>query len=168
MSYYVARLKRPYNVRVLIEAYIYTKREDFCHTDFTTYYSGLLEALEKLFDICLSEEGLTFDQRILWKLFKSTVKSFLQITNPWSPFMEATLLVRKLEASGEPGKVVEQASAVIQEANKVSGAAHHDILEALFSTIFGEHPQEVTSEELLQAGFDDSQEPDISDYWKYW
>ena len=46
MAYYVARLKRPYDYRVLIEAYIYTRRENFVHSDFTTYYVSLLEALQ--------------------------------------------------------------------------------------------------------------------------
>lgn len=168
MSYYVARLKRPYNIRVLIETYIYTKREDFCHPDFATYYASLLEALEGIFGVRLSSEGLSQNQRILWSLFQNTVKSLLQITNPWAGYLESSLLVRKLEESGEQGQVVEQASAVIRESNRVSEKAHREMLEALFYAIFGERPQEVTSQELLQVGFDDSREPDIQDYWEYW
>jgi hypothetical protein len=40
-----------------------------------------------------------------------------------------------------------------------------DILSALFVGIFGERPRVVTSEELLQAGFDDPKEPNIPDYY---
>lgn len=168
MSYHVARLDRPYNVRVLIEAYILTKQEDFVHPDFAAYYVGLLATLEKIFGIRFSEEGLSFSQQLLWHLFQSTVKSLLQITNPWADFLEASLLVRKVQESGEPGEVVERASAIIYEANKASEIAHRDMLHALFSAIFGESQQEVTSEELLQAGFDDTQEPDILNYSDYW
>jgi hypothetical protein len=38
---------------------------------------------------------------------------------------------------------------------------------ALFQVIFGESQRVVTSEELHEAGFDDSKEPDISNYYDY-
>jgi hypothetical protein len=167
MGYHVAPLKRPYDCRVLIEAYVYTKRKDFVHSDFTNYYAYLLEALQAHFGIRLSHESLSFDQRVLWSLFDNTVGSLLQITSPWDGYLEAGLLHRKLESSGEPGKVVEQASAVIHQANTASEAAHREIMYALFQAIFGECQRVVTSEELRAAGFDDSQEPSISDYYDH-
>jgi hypothetical protein len=165
MGYYVARLNRPYDFRVLIETYIYTQRQDFVHTDFKAYYASLLEALQRLFQIRLSDEGLAFGHRVLWKLFQSTIHSLLQITNPWAGYLEASLLHIKLEETGEPGKVVHTASAAISEANTASEIAHREILHALFSVIFGECKRIVTSEELLQAGFDDSKEPESSSYY---
>jgi len=167
MGYYVARLNRPYDFRVLIEVYIYTHRKDFIHPDFMTYYSSLLEALQRPFGIRLSHDGLNSDQRILWSLFQNTVFSLLQITNPWAGYLEAGLLLKKLEESGEPGKIVERASAVIGEANEASAAAHREILYALFRAIFGECRRVVTSEELRESGFDDSKEPDIASYYDY-
>ena len=75
MGYFVAALKRPYDYRVLIEAYIYTHRKDFVHSDFTNYYASLLEVLQTRFGIRLSREGLSFDQQVLWNLFDNTVRS---------------------------------------------------------------------------------------------
>ena len=167
MGYYVDRLNRPSDFRVLIEAYIYTQRKDFVHSDFTAYYAGLLEALQKLFGIRLSHDDLSLGQRMLWGLFQSTVESLLQITSPWAGYLEAGLLHKKLEESGEPGNVVYRASAAIGEANKASEAAHREILYALFLTIFGECQRVVTSEELHESGFDDSIEPDIVNYYDY-
>jgi len=167
MGYYVSRMKRPYDFRVLIEAYIYTLRKDFVHEAFSNYYTSLLAALEKLFGIRMSNEYLSFKEKILWMLFNSTAESLLQITNPWAGFLEAGLLHTKLEESGEQGRVVYKASEVIGEANEASEAAHREILYALFVAIFGESSRIVTSEELLQAGLDDSKEPDISDYLNY-
>ncbi len=167
MGYHVARLKRPYDYSGLIEGYIYTRRKDFVHSDFTSYYGSLLEALQTCFGIRLSGEGLSFDQRVLWSLFESTVGSLLQITSPWDGYLEASLLHKKLEASGEPGRVVDRASRVIGEANTASEAAHREILSALFQAIFGECQRVVTSEELREAGFDDSKEPDIVNYYDY-
>jgi hypothetical protein len=167
MGYYVARLGRPYDVRALIEAYIYAQRKDFVHADFTAYYSALLDALQAAFGVRLSEDGLTLSQRVLWKLFRSTVASLLRITSPWDCFLEAGLLVSKLDESGEPGKLVRRASTAIDEANATSRAAHREILYALFPIIFGACDRVVTSEELRRAGFDDTREPDITNYYDY-
>jgi hypothetical protein len=167
MVYYIARMKRPYDYRVLIEAYIYTQRKDFVHSDFTNYYASLLKALQTRFGIRLSRDGLSFDQRVLWSLFANTVGSLLKITSPWSGYLEAGLLHKKLEESGEPGTVVYRASKVIGEANTASDAAHREILYALFHAIFGQCQLVVTSEELREVGFDDSKEPDISNYHDY-
>lgn len=167
MGYYVARLKRPYDSRVLIEVYICTQRKDFVHSDFTSYYTSLLEALQQLFGIRLSRDGLSFDQQVLWNLFQSTVGSLLQVTSPWDSFLEAGLLHKKLVESGEPGRIVDRASGVIFQANEASEAAHREILHALFHAIFGQCQRVVTSEELRAAGVDDSKEPDIVNYYDY-
>ena len=164
MGYY---LRPPYDYRMLIEAYIYAQRKDFVHSDFTTYYVSLLEALQRLFGLRLVREGLSFNKAVLWSLFENTVESLLQITNPWAGYLEAGLLYKKLEESGEPGRVVIRASEVIWEANRTSEAAHHDILYALFQAIFGECQRIVTSEELRASGFDDSKEPNIGNYYDY-
>jgi hypothetical protein len=88
----------------------------------------------------------------------------LAIRSPWSNYTEDTLLTRKLEESGEPGRIVEKCRKIILESNTASEGAHREILYALFVEIFGECDRVVTSEELLQSGFDDSKEPNISDY----
>ena len=77
------------------------------------------------------------------------------------------MLHTKLEESGELGRLVARAGAVIGEANTASEAAHREILYALFQAIFGECQRIVTSEELREAGFDDSREPDIVSYHDY-
>jgi hypothetical protein len=151
---------------VLIEAYVYTRRSDFVHPDFGAYYAGLLASLERLFGLRLASDELTHRQRPLWMLFNSTVRSLLQISTPWDDFLEAGLLIRRLEESGETGVVVERASAAIAEAAKASQASHREILQAL-EAIFGECRRVITSEELRQAGFDDSREPDVTDYWEF-
>ncbi|WP_165071378.1 hypothetical protein [Paludisphaera rhizosphaerae] len=169
MGYHVARLDRPYDYRVLIEACLYSQRKDFVHSDFTNYYTSLLEAVQRHFGIRLSSEGLSFNQRqrVLWGLFQNTIGSLLQVTNPWAGYLEAGLLHKKLDESGEVGPIVYEASRMIVEANQASEAAHREILYALFRAMFGECDRIVTSEELREAGFDDSKEPDIADYYDY-
>lgn len=167
MGYLVARLKRPYDYRVLIETYIYAQRKDFVHSDFTNYYASLLEALQRLFGIRLSREGLSFEHRVLWGLFQNAIGSLLQVTDPWAGYLEAGLLHKKLEGCGEEGRIVYMASRKIVEVNQVSEAAHREVLCALFRAMFGECDRIVTSEELREAGFDDSKEPDIANYYDY-
>lgn len=167
MGYSVARLDRPYDVRVLIEAYIYAQRKEFVHADFNAYYSALLGALQAAFGVRLSEDGFTTSQRVLWMLFRSTVASLLRVTSPWENYLEASLLVHKLDESGEPGKAVRRASTTIDEANATSRAAHREILYALFPIIFGACDRVVTSEDLRRAGFDDTREPDITNYYDH-
>jgi len=164
--YYVEHLKRPYDFRVLIEVFIYTRR-GYVHDDFTNYYKELLQTLEGLFGIRLSSEGLEFRQRIFWSHFEITVRSLLQITHPWEGYLEDSLLNIKLAECGERGQRVFEASKVIGEACKTSAAAHREMLYALFTAIFGECSRVVTSEELAAAGFDDSREPNTSDYFDY-
>lgn len=166
MSFNVARLNRPYDFRMLIETYIYTQRKDFLHSDFNSYYAALLEVLQKQFAIRLSHEGLTtLPQRVFWMLFNSTVRSLLQITNPWANFLDETLLVSKLDENCELRSLVNRASGVIGEANKASEAAHREMLWALFEAIFGKCQLVVTSQDLLASGFDDSKEPEIANYY---
>jgi hypothetical protein len=167
MDFDMDRLPRPYDFRVLIEAYVYTQRQDFVHPDFGAYYAGLLASLERLFGLRLARDELSHRQRILWSLFNSTVRSLLQVSTPWDGYLETGLLVRTLEESGETAVLVERASTAISEAAKASRTAHREMLQALFVGIFGECRHVVTSEELRQAGFDDSCEPDITNYYDY-
>jgi hypothetical protein len=166
MGYLVERLTRPYDFRVLIETFVYTRRQ-FVHEDFTNYYTGLLRMLEELFGVRLSSDALSFDKRVLWMLFESTTRSLLQITHPWDGYIDDSLLNVKLESCGEQGHEVYRASAAISDAGKASAAAHRRMLYALFVAIFGECSRVVTSEELARAGFDDSREPDMVNYYQY-
>lgn len=165
MSFYVARLARPYDYRALIEAYIYTQRKDFIHADFAVYYSSLLEALQQQFGIRMKHEALGFREKAFWMLFQGSVRSLLCIANPWAGFLETSLLNSKLNEISELGRIVDRASGTISEANKASEAAHREVLDVLFRAIFGDCQRIVTSQDLLAAGFDDSREPDIVNYY---
>lgn len=164
---YVTPLNRPYDARELINVYIYTRRKDFPHEDFGRYYQALLKALQEQFHVNFTGDGISREQRVLVGLFNSTVNSLLQITNPWAGYLEAGLLHRTLRESSETETIVGQASEAIADANAASTDAHWEMLLALFSAAFGECTTVVTSEQLLQAGFDDSLEPKYRDYLDY-
>ncbi len=167
MSYYVAKLNRPYNVHTLIKTYVYTKRSDFIHEDFSNYYGALLPVLANLLGVDFSVQTLSNEKRMFWGLFQGTVSSLLQITSPWAGYLEESLLVKRLDESGGLGLRVHRASTIIMEANSQSEAAHRDMLHALFELVFGECRSVVTSAQLAAAGVDDSKEPDITDYYDF-
>src|SRR5438132_1094361 len=117
-QYFVARLPRPYDFRVLIESYVYTKRS-FVHPDFTKYYASLLATLEGLFGVRLSrDDNWSTRQRVFWMHFEATVSSLLRITSPWDGYLEDGLLNIKLEEVAELGRAVHRAGERIHEANK--------------------------------------------------
>ena len=164
MGYYTRQLERPYTVNTLIDAYTYTLREDFVHEDFTNYYKEILPLLERKFGVSFSGE-MSFDNSIYFMLFRNTARSLLEITSPLSRYQEASLLHEKLEQSGDTGNVVNESFRRIHEANKLSGNAHRAILHALFTEMFGKIETTFTSEDLMSDGFDDTNEPDICDYY---
>lgn len=167
MGYYVEKLRKPYDFKVLVDAYVYSTKDDFVHPDFAQYYSTLVQALEAEFGVRFSPDTLSGTKRALWMLFESTVRSLLRISTPWEGFLEASLLVSALEGSGEAGKAVEQASNEIIRLAKASEVAHRDMLYALFTAMFGVQRRVVTSEDIARRGVDDSQEPNIWDYYDY-
>jgi hypothetical protein len=167
MGYYVERLKRPYDFRVLIEAYIYTRRRNFIHEDFGAYYGGLLQALQPFFGLTFPPANVDIARRVFWNHFDSTVSSLLQIAHPRDGYLEDSLLNFKLQDAGELGQRVFQIEGEIGRANVASAAAHREMLYTLFEAIFGTRDRLVTSEELAAAGFDDSREPNSSDYYDF-
>ncbi|MBI4751893.1 MAG: hypothetical protein HY774_25695 [Acidobacteria bacterium] len=165
MGYSIEKLKRPYDYKVLVEAYVRTQREDYVHPDFAAYYQSLCAVLEKQFEVRFSAEYFSDSKAALWMLFESTVGSLLRITTPWDAFLEETLIVSTLQKSGNAGKRIDQASQTILQATRESRQAHLEILHELFALMYSKTDVIITSEQLALVGFDDSQEPDIRDYY---
>jgi len=165
---YVHKLSRPYTYKVLINAYVYTQRNDFFHADFKDYYTSLVGALEEIFTVKLCNvDTSSLDRKVLWGLFTETVHSLLKIGTPWSGYLEAGLLVKKLQDAGDAGKAVFAASERINVATAESELAHYEMLHHLFIAMFGERQQVLTSEDLLKQGFDDAHEPEFKNYYDY-
>lgn len=134
------------------------------------YYRGLLAALEKLFAVELdSQRAQSFDAKVFLKAFGNTVRSLLAARTPWSGFLEAGLLIKRLEGSGAPGRRFLEASDLIEGLQKKSRAAHLEALDAIVEILLGETADsDFDSAELLAAGFDDSAYPNAADYPDPW
>jgi hypothetical protein len=128
------------------------------------HHKQVLDGLERLFGLRLDLSGLTFDHKILFMLFSSTATSYLALRTPWSGYLEAGLLHRKLQATGATGDRVTVASERIHALTEELRREHLTILDALTKEFLDERASaEFTSADLLAIGVDDSP-PDPSDF----
>jgi hypothetical protein len=159
---------RQYTYKELIEAYINAERDDYIHEDFKNYYVGLFKKLTELFGIRFRMEELgNFPDDEFWPgvskgaalmVFQSTVRSYLSITTPFAGFIEFGLGV---------GDLYDAYGRKLEEMAEENRKAHLNLLDALFKMMSGAVDRVVTSQELREAGFDDSKEPKKADYYDY-
>ncbi|WP_433795474.1 hypothetical protein [Actinoplanes sp. CA-252034] len=113
----------------------------------------MLGGLQRLFGLVLSRDGVP--ERVLFVLFESTVRSLLAQTTPWSGFLEAGLLVKRLEATGGPGARVMAASDRIWSRKDESREDHLLILDELLAVFLGDRADHVfTAADLVAVGVD--------------
>lgn len=153
-----------YTYKDLILLYIATNIEPdkYAHIDFYNFKKNLLTNLETAFGVKLS--ATKTNNPALFMLFHATVRSFNSIRTPWSSFLEASLIIKKLEESGELGKKVLELTENIDELASSSMKAHEEMIDTLFEAIFGIIDKTVSSEDLKNLGFDDSTHPKPEDY----
>lgn len=133
-----------------------------------TYHAAMLGGLERLFGLLLRPEGVgTFDGRALFMLFSSTADSLLALRTPWSGFLEAGLLVRKVEEAGQHGARVLAASQRIDTLVAESTQTHLELLDALVAAMLGDRADlTFTQADLRAIGVDDAP-PSPTDYPLY-
>jgi hypothetical protein len=156
---------RLYDYKALIDAYITVdqlERDKVFHEnngsekeqrEWVAYYqhhTGLFGVLKTLFGSEFSRvEAETYPAYWPFFLFRSTVRSLLSITTPIAGFLEGPQEIEDFYQTSPIADLTEQ--------NK---AAHLELLYRLFRLIYGDKANTVaTSEMLLAAGFDDSQQP---------
>lgn len=161
-----------YSRRDLVRAYLGAQARGFggyyaesptFNTALEAHYRSLLDGLEQLFDLRLQVGAV--QKPALFILFRSTADSMLTLRTPWSGFLEAGLIHRHLEESGEPGALVTQASdritALIAEARE----AHLVMLDALVSAMLGDRADLTFSDaDARAAGIEITDKPSPQDY----
>lgn len=159
---------KQYDRAAFIRAYIDANQLDYLHEDFKTYYTGLLDALQQAFDITFSLQDVRNREfAALWVLFHATVRSYQNIRTPRSGFTDDTLLNVKLEQLGERGEAIISLEETIRETAASNKETHLKLLDELFLLLWGPVNTVVTSDELLEIGFDDAKKPEESDHLDY-
>jgi hypothetical protein len=122
------------------------------------HFTAMLDGLQQLFGLRLHPDGVgTVNNRVLFMLFAATADSFLALRTPWSGFLEAGLLVRKIDEAGPDGQRVMAASQRIDALTAESRAIHLEMLDALVTAMLGDRAELTFSSADLQAiGVDDA------------
>lgn len=125
------------------------------------YFAGLERALERRFGQTLDlARAAPTANRALLMLFRSTAASHLALRTPWSGYLEAGLLVKRLEAAGPAGEQVLAASGRIEEAVASARRDHLHMLDTLAAIVLADRADAAfTSEDLRADGFDDTRRP---------
>jgi hypothetical protein len=152
-----------YDYRALIQAHIDANRRYFVHEDFEKYYTGLFESLKVLFQINFTFRDFSgmensFRRKNAEMLFRSTVSSYNHITEPWGAF---------LEGPAHLDDMWDKYGSKLFDLTRESQTIHLALLDELFQIMYGQVDKIVTSEMLLEIGFDYSKEPKMSDYDDY-
>jgi hypothetical protein len=162
-----AHMDKEYTYKNLLDVFIETlyERGAWVEESVRDYYPQLLSHLEKAFGVSFAFDSIEdFSKKVLFMLFQSTVHSYKDLRHPWSNYQEATLLIKKLEDSGEAGKRILSLSDEIRAVTEASADLHLTMLYQLFECIYGPNNTVVTSEQLRVIGFDDSKEPKPWDF----
>jgi hypothetical protein len=155
--------ERSYGRRDLIDAYLATRdgegyggyhRESSAYNAaLRAHHEAMLSGLQSLFGLELSWDGV--QDKPLFMLFRSTAASLLALTTPWSGFLEAGLLLKRLEATGQSGARVMAASDRIWSRNAESREDHLLILEELLGVFLGDRADRTFgAADLRSAGVD--------------
>ncbi|MRH89962.1 hypothetical protein GFY24_21395 [Nocardia sp. SYP-A9097] len=162
---------RSYSLRDLAETYVlaqanwsdpiggYVQENTSYNAALRKYRERLLEALEGLYGLTLEMGQMVEIPRgtVLFMHFKRTVSSCLALRTPGSGYLEAGLLLRSLEAAGDPGRRVLETSTRIDKFMDQSREAHLDILEDLLRILVGGNAAlTFTAEDLRSLGVDDT------------
>jgi|SRR5579859_3179100 len=152
---------KPYDFKGFVQAYMDAHRPNYVHEDFRTFYAERLNKLETAFNINISK-----NHSPLHMLFDWTVRSYWNTSSPGEGALEGSLITRHLEAN-EAGHKVLRTMEYLNNNAKQSREAHLQMLYDLFVCIFGEVSTVVSSDTLMELGFDDFAEPKLRDYFDY-
>jgi hypothetical protein len=163
-----------YGRRDLVHAYLGAQRRGFggYYAESSTfndaleaYYVSLLDGLQQLFDLRLDQSGGAPVQNLaLLMLLRSAADSLLTLRTPWSGFLEAGLIYRKLDAAGEHGERVTRASARIDALVVETRDTHLEMLDALLAAMLGDRAGLTFTEADVRAAGVDTTKPSPADY----
>jgi hypothetical protein len=127
------------------------------------YHVAMLDGLQHLFDLRLDAP----DHRALFMLLRSATDSFLAVQTPWSGFLEAGLLIKKVEEAGDEGQRVMALSQRIETLATESRQVHLDLLDALVAIMLADRAElTFDSTDLHAIGINDTK-PTASEYPLY-
>jgi hypothetical protein len=155
-----------YDERAVVLAYVDAQRPPYPHEDFRRFRRARLQALENVYQIRISLDGVSSpSSRSLWMLFAGAVDSYLKLVGPRDGFLEDSLINVTIDRLGDPGMVLRAVEDKLYMHLRECRAAHLEFLTRLFVILWGPIVRPVSSADLHSYSFDDSKEPQLSDYY---
>jgi hypothetical protein len=154
-----------YGQKQLIETFIQVHGVKQPHEKFVDYYAELLEKLQNLFEINLEPEGVKNKQyKALWMLFRSAAKAYGSISHPLDGYLESGLIIKHMFESDAQGSSIEKYLKLTFETKKAHQESCYQLLEELFTVLWGILEQKFTSQDLKSLGFYDSRKRHLEIY----
>jgi hypothetical protein len=147
-----AQTDKVITLRELLVAYLETLTPQV-HPIMTDHVQKTLASFEAALGvkIPLEYEDVPKGAGPLYMLFRSTVASLRALRTPTSGFLEASLLFKRLDESGERGQTILRSLGVANEQANALRECQLDILEHLLQIFLGVPPS-VTMEQVRATG----------------
>ncbi len=149
----------------MIQAYLDANRAAWPHKDLAKFRKDKLKALETCTGIRMCMDGVADSTKPLFMLFRSLAGDYVKATEP-SGWLEAGLLWKRLEELDRPELGLCERTRTIDERRSAYTTEIFTQLDGLFRLMWREEDFAIDSQQLLaEAGFDDSMEPKMADYY---
>ncbi len=146
--------QRTYGYRDLIRTYILEKRFENAAPPLRGYYSELYSILSSFFGVDLDRiqeaEDLRVPRAEYTRLFQSCLESYKRAHSPFSSYIEVTRQLARLYETH--GRKLDYAAEKYKDACL-------DLMCEIYCLVYGPTESKITSDELKDRGFDDSEEP---------
>lgn len=170
-------MSKAYDYKALIDAMLERQRTQHIHEDFKNYYAGLIEKLEEMLEMKLKPgeddpiwEMMPFSAHWTLTTLFDDVTAHLgrHITGGWLEGGPGVTLYKMKEKGSEQASITMETMQKMFSQHDAVRATCKQLLYDLFKLWYGDKTQKtVTSDDLLKAGFDDSKEPQMRDYYDY-
>lgn len=155
-------------LRDLLTAYLDTQRPQV-HPVMTDHVRRTLESFEAALQVKVPRDIADVPARMgpLFMLFRGTVESLLALRTPLSGFLEAGLIITRLEEAEEPGRILMDELRLVDEQVNGLRQLQLDVLEQLLQIFLGGKPPAVTMDTVRATGLYPGETPkdfDIFDH----
>jgi len=140
-------------LRDLLTAYLEAQRPQI-HPVMADHVARTLESFEAALQVKVPRDVADVPSRMgpLFMLFRGTVESLLALRTPLSGFLEAGLIITRLEEAEESGRIVMDELRVVDEQVHVLRELQLDVLEQLLQIFLGRKPPPVTMDTVRDTG----------------
>lgn len=154
-----------YDRTAFIEAYLASRHHQFPINERGRFLKARLRSLERAFGVHISENGLPPEcPKSLYMIFQGAVEAYVALRTDQRDRQDTSVLNVQIKQIGAPPIRSKPLASGLAEHHQASKQTLFEMVDKAFVMIWGPLDEVVRSEDLLRYGFDDSLEPEGSDY----